>query len=281
VLRLQSLILLMLFIGCVPAQNENLTTGGAANPAAPSVWPKNKFPVSIKLSNQFTIAETNEIKDAITSWTTHVANGSNFTNISDNAVADKSGVGNLNALLDGEFGIYKAVNWHPQLPVNALAVTQIFGVRRNAGQSNEYVEIVEGDIIFNWTFPYYPTNPNGYDLFSVTIHEMGHFLGLGHITNYALDSVMYPSIGYSTFYFRPGDQDIINLKNKYNYGVAPQVLGLGAARAPASVPDSSATIDDVLHSGSGVKITLELYPNGDCVHKLDGEYQLHHQAFKP
>jgi hypothetical protein len=260
-----------LFYSCVPAQKESLTTGAATNPNAPSAWIKAGLPKQIFISREFSDTEAAELNDAVISWNTHGTY--TYSSVSSSKVNDRSGVTNLNSLFDGEFGIYKAVNWHPQLPSTALAVTQIFGVRQNVGTASEFVEIVEGDILINWTFPYAPTNPNGYDLFTVTLHEMGHFLGLGHITNYALQSVMYPSIGYSTFYLRPGNEDIRNIKLKYNIGVQ----GLGA-RAPASSSSlrAPATKEFVENSPDAVKIIMELHVDGTCRHYVNDQFQFLH-----
>ena len=266
------LLLITLLSSCVPTQNESLTTGAQANPMAPSQWNKASFPKQIHLSREFTEAEASELISAINNWNTYGT--FNFSTISNTKVNDRSGVNNLNSLFDGEFGIYKAIDWHTQLPSTALAVTQIFGVRQNLGTPSEFIEIVEGDIIINWTFPYSPTNTNGYDLFTVTLHEVGHFLGLGHITNYALQSVMYPSIGYSTFYLRPGTEDIRNIKNKYAIG-AQAMAARSMASAPARAP---ATKDDVLNSGQGVKILLELHKDGSCRHYIDDQLTHQHQV---
>lgn len=266
------LILLTLFAACVPAQKESLTTGASTNPNAPSAWNKASFPKQISLSREFSDAEATELVDAVNSWNTHGAY--TFSSVSATKVNDRSTVNNLNSLFDGEFGIYKAVNWHSQLPSTALAVTQIFGVRQNTGSASEYIEIVEGDILINWTFPFAPTNPNGYDLFTVTLHEMGHFLGLGHITNYALQSVMYPSIGYSTFYLRPGSEDVRNIKNKYSIGVQAQSLG---ARAPASSALVAPTTKEQAESSpDSVKIIMELHVDGTCRHFLNDKFQFLH-----
>ncbi len=269
---LRLLFILTLFYSCVPAQKESLTTGAATNPNAPSAWNKAGFPKQIYLSREFSDNEAAELTKAVVSWNTH--GGFTFSSVSSTKVNDRSSVNNLNSLFDGEFGIYKAVNWHPNLPSTALAVTQIFGVRQNVGTASESIEIVEGDILINWTFPYAPTNPYGYDLFTVTLHEMGHFLGLGHITNYALQSVMYPSIGYSTFYLRPGSEDIRNIRSKYSIGV--QALG---ARAPASsTVTAPITKEQAQNSPDTVKIILELHSDGTCKHYLNDQYLHQHHV---
>lgn len=254
---------------CIPKGEEKVTSSGAANPNAPSRWPLGVFPKTMKFSNQFTDAELNELQDAAVSWTTHAGAGTTFissSNIRASTVADRSGVSNLDSLLDGVFGVYKATTWHKDLPNSALAVTQIFGVRQNGGDADEYVEIVEGDILVNYDdFPFLPEENGGYDLFTVMIHENGHFLGLNH--NYNFNSVMYPSIGYSTFYIKPGSFDITTIQSKYN--ISSGGAGPSAARRIASVEKASSK-DDVLKSGKGVRITLELHAHGECVHKIDG-----------
>ncbi len=265
-------ILFLLFIvaSCIPKGEEKVTSSGSANPNAPSRWPLGTFPKTMKFSNQFTVAELAELQDAAVSWTTHAGAGTNFiasATAPANLVNDRSNVGNLDSLLDGVFAVYKATSWHNDLPNSALAVTQIFGVRRNSGDSDEYVEIVEGDILVNYDdFPFLPEENGGYDLFTVMLHENGHFLGLNHTYNF--NSVMYPSIGYSTFYIKPGSFDISTIQSKYNISGGGGA-GPAAARRIASV-ETAATRDDVLKSGKGVRITMELHAHGECVHKIDG-----------
>lgn len=263
------LLLLAFLVSCVPSGKEEVTSGGAANPNAPSRWPLGVFPKTMRFSNQFTTAELAELQSAALSWSTHAGAGTVFIASSTapaNLVTDRSTVGNLDSLLDGVFGVYKATTWHRDLPNSALAVTQIFGVRRNGGDSDEYVEIVEGDILVNYDdFPFLPEENGGYDLFTVMIHENGHFLGLNH--NYNFNSVMYPSIGYSTFYLQPGAFDVSSIQSKYN--ISTGGAGPAAARRIASVEPAS-TREDVLKSGKGVRITLELHAHGECVHKIDG-----------
>ncbi len=42
------------------------------------------------------------------------------------------------------------------------------------------------------------------------------------------------------------------------------------ARSALKVPEEASTTDDVLQSGKGVRIILELYPDGRCLHRIDG-----------
>src|SRR5690606_30345981 len=98
-------------------------------------------------------------------------------------IADKSNtVSNLDHLLDGTFGIYKTTNWPTSLPASALAVTQLFGRRYNIGSSSEFVSIEHADVLINFhLYPFDATNSGfGYDLRTVVLHELGHFLGLTH-----------------------------------------------------------------------------------------------------
>ena len=263
------ILLLALLVSCVPGAKQSVSSGGAANPNAPSRWPLGVFPKTMKFSNQFTTAELNELQDAAESWSTHAGAGTTFISSSKSPgslVADRSGVANLDSLLDGVFAVYKATTWNSDLPDSALAVTQIFGVRHNNGGANEYVEIVEGDILVNYAgYPFLPEETGGYDLFTVMLHENGHFLGLNH--NYNFSSVMYPSIGYSTFYIKPGSYDISTIQSKY--GISAGGAGPAAARRIASVETASLR-DEVLKSGKGVRITLELHAHGECVHKING-----------
>jgi hypothetical protein len=262
-------------MGCVPSA-KTVTTGGAGgNPNAPSRWPFGAFPKTTVISEDFTNAEELELRRAATSWSTTVGGGANFFSIPVGLVTDRSGVADLDQLLDGEFGIYKSAPWHPDLPSMALAVTQLFGVRHNHGSASEYVEIIEADILMNFTWPYAPTVNGGYDLFSVSLHEMGHFLGLNHVFDFSLDSVMFTSIGQGTTFPSPGAHDVLVVKNRYQ-----MALMAGGARATrqAVTREPASTRADVLKSGNGVRILIELYSDGHCIHRENGIPVLKHQV---
>lgn len=270
------LLLLLALAGCIGGQQKVTTAGtSGGNPNAPQKWPISAFPKSLRISDRFLAAEETELRRAATSWSTSVGNGANFFSIPAGLVADRSDVANLDSLLDNQMGIYKATTWHHDLPSTALAVTQIFGVRQNTGADSEYVQIIEADVLINWSYTYYPTVVTGYDLFSVVLHELGHFLGLGHVYNYSLDSVMFPTIGYSTVFNNPGADDITKIRSKYNYGA------IMPARALASIQtaEPELTAKDVMESGKGVRIWMELHADGTCVHKIDGTLVESHPSF--
>ena len=107
--------------------------------------------------------------------------------------------GNLDSYKnDGVLGIYRSDTWIAGVSAQALAVTQYIGFRRNAGSSNEYVELTHADIIINYRDYNFSTNANStidYDLHSVVLHELGHFIGLGHVNSFSTNSVMQPYLG--------------------------------------------------------------------------------------
>ncbi len=262
------LIFLFILASCVGGEKQEVTSGGAANPLAPSRWSLNRFPKTMKISGSFTPQERAVIRSGGLTWNTAMSGAVTFLAISGNdedTVTDRANVNNLDSLLDGVFAVYKGSTWHRDLPSTALAVTQIFGVRQNRGDADEYVEIVEGDILINWTFPFKPTDITGYDLYSVVMHEYGHFLGLSHTTNWGNDSVMFPSIDKATTFPAPGSLDVNNLRVKYSING-----GALSARSRTMTLPKEATREDVLNSGRGVRILLELHANGECIHKING-----------
>lgn len=261
-----TLLPIMVLVSCVAAKNTTTTSAITTplNQNAPSKWGSNSvFPLTIKLSTSYSGTEATALQSSASIWSTSVNQGVTFFSAT-TTTSEKSNISDLNALWDNEFGIYKTTVWNSDLPSTALAVTQIFGARRNAGSSNEYVEILHGDILVNYDYYTFSTgSSSGYDLSTVMVHEMGHFIGLYHVTDNAIDTVMHPSISAFSVHRTPYLYDTNNIKTKYS-------LGGVVSSAVASKPYKAATKEETMNAGVAVKITMELFPSGECVHRMDG-----------
>jgi len=166
--------------------------------------------------------------------------------------------------MDSVLGVYKTDTWPSDLPGSALAVTQIFGLRKNTGKPNEYVDIQHADILLNEDIHNFDTENSGpnYDLRTVILHEMGHFLGLQHksLSSSRNSSVMYPSISSTESKKEPKAVDITDIREKYSIGGASggvQALMMKAIHEGADDP------------GIPVKIRIELHSDGVCIHKMN------------
>jgi hypothetical protein len=174
---------------------------------------------------------------------------------------------------DGEQGIYKSPNWFTDVDSRALAVTQYRGIRRNIGTSSEYVELTHADIILNYRDYNFTTDANSgaaYDFHTVIVHELGHFIGLGH-TSSGADSVMSSTLSIFDSDRSPSALDQQNLAT--NYGTA--ALTAGASRVIASAI-SSGPVEKVLppsaiEDSEGVHGLIELRVDGSCHHYENGE----------
>ncbi|MGE3610923.1 MAG: matrixin family metalloprotease [Bacteriovoracaceae bacterium] len=267
-------------VACVPAPKTTTTTSGSAvNSSAPYIW-TSSFPKDVHISNAFSAGEVTKITNMGTAWKTAVNNHETFFNLSVSRATEITPVTNLDAFYnDGILAIYKAsAAWPSGLPSYALAVTQLYGRRYNTGQSNEYVQIEHADIILNEKDYDFDTtmDSNDFDLQTVILHEMGHFLGLQHNTTAGrANTVMYPNINGDESKRTPLQADIDVLTSNYNITM-PLRAGLSAISTDA--PDYTPNPGD---HGEGVKVVFELRADGDCVHKLDGfEVERHRVSLK-
>jgi hypothetical protein len=269
---------ILILMSCTPTKTvEPQTTSGNINVYAPYMWAANAFPRTMKISNSFSNDEVTEIQDMGAQWETKLNNKNFFADTWERTPEVSSPSMQLDNLgKDGVLGIYKIANW-PQdedsgnyLSGGALAVTQIFGRRFNIGASNEYVRIEHADILLNDDF--YPFRLNagpGYDLRTVVLHEMGHFLGLNHNIS-DTSSVMYPSVDSGSEKRVPKPVDINELASRYNITL------------PSSGASSQAAMNKPVYKpaandpGQEIKIMIELRADGNCVHKENGvEFHRH------
>lgn len=251
---------------------EPVSTGGNANVNAPYEWDLNSFPRNLKISDDFTDEEVGVIQAKADSWERVTGLKKNFFEHGSRTEEVSSRNLDLDGLGDDNVnGIYKITSWPLSLSGGALAVTQIFGQRFNSGKTNEYVQIIHADILVNennYNFRTTDGIANSFDLGSVVLHELGHFLGLGH--KYG-DTVMVPSIGNLTTFTIPTEIDAADLADKYG-------ISLGLTPASAMVTVRPRYVPDSPGSGVPVKILIELLSDGECVHKENGVVLKRHRA---
>lgn len=273
-----SLILLPLLAltACNTKEADPIATTGNINAQAPYIWASNSLPRNLRISEAFSNAEVSNIQAMAGAWETAVQNKRDFFVYTERTPEISSINLNLDSLGDDNInGVYKITRWPLSLSSSALAVTQIFGRRFNIGSSNEYVRIEHADILINENIYDFRTDDStsgwSYDLRTVVLHELGHFLGLGH--KYG-NTVMVPAIGTNTVIRAPSSVDASDIATKYNV-----TLGTGSAHAmvigtiPTYVPNAG-------DSGEQVKILIELTADGECIHKENGTVISRHSLMR-
>lgn len=184
--------------------------------------------------------------------------------------------GNLDSYkTDGILGIYRSDSWIPGVSSQALAVTQYIGFRRNAGSASEYVELTHADVIINYRDYNFSTDANStvdYDLYSVVLHELGHFIGLGHVNSFSTSSVMQPYLGMMdsqrtiTSYDKSTGQSLYGVSALTSNSNLSIITGsLSTATGPKKLPKSARVSED-----GEVRGLIELRANGECRHYENG-----------
>lgn len=267
------LILIALSAACVPATKVEEVTSGKANKDAPYLWHDNSFPKLVKFSADFSADEKTAMSEMSTAWKTALEDKVTFFDHGSTTLTEKTNtMSDMDDLYDGVMGIYKTVNWPLSLPSTALAVTQIYGRRYNVGDSDEFVDIEHADILVNYDdYDFYSTTRNNalseFDLKTVILHEMGHFLGLQHKNS--VNSVMIPSVSYTTVSREPKTLDKYDIADKYHISTS--------SSASAAIADV-APVYKKKKAGDQLKMLIELHADGECVHKVDGTVIERHPA---
>jgi len=220
--------------------------------------------LELKISEDFSSAEKSNISAMSSAWSASVGNKRIFFSHTNTTVEKSSASLNLDSLGDDDtFGIYRITHWPKSLPSSALAVTQLFLRPYNVGESDEYAVIEHADILINenlYNFRTTDTHVSGtFDLRTVVLHEMGHFLGLQHKTG---DTVMIDAIGENSEKRAPTNIDIADIADKYN-------ISLGSGGAHAIMAKNTQTYQPRTE-GPKVKMIIELRADGKCVHSLNG-----------
>lgn len=246
-------LLFILLVGCQPTEqaplNGDISSKSAAN-TAPSSWPASTFPVTIMMGSDFDDDEREALKSATQSW-----NNTNGAQIEYFQTGDSSfsARNTLNEFRDGELGIYKLFTWPEEMPKTALAVTQIFGTRTSNGQ----IRIDHADVLLNYDyFDFTADDSWGYDLETVVLHELGHFLGLYHENTSADESVMFPTISRYRLNRAPHSHDQDNLASKYR---------IQSSRSIATTQNVQEVSND---SEESMVLILELHKDGKEVRRI-------------
>jgi hypothetical protein len=167
-------------------------------------------------------------------------------------------------LNDEEIGIYFSDGWYRELSPSALAVTQFSGIRKFAGTPDEYLQLVHADILVNFRdFQYFvDSGPRTFDLLTVLIHEMGHLIGLPHVTNPNIESVMSP-------YLERGEKrrDLTPFDKATLLKYYPLIPPKKSAISSLLNIEAAETLE---------KHIIELESDGTCKHYLNGQYLFSH-----
>lgn len=263
-MKIALVLTLLTLVSCKPTKTVDAeATTGNINVSAPYLWASNAFPKDLRISDSFTASEVANIQEMSNAWEISLKNKNFFTNTNRTPEVSSPTL-NLDSLgSDGITGVYKIQNWPKSLSTGALAVTQIFGRRFNVGGPSEFVRIEHADILINEQLYNFRTDSSsvwGYDLRTVILHELGHFLGLGH--KYG-NTVMVPSISGDTESHTPTSIDINDMAAKYN-------IPLGKAGA-AMVAGPQVNYEAPQgHTGEAIKILIEIHTDGECVHRENG-----------
>jgi hypothetical protein len=211
---------LILFTSCTPQDSSPVAPSDLNSESSVRHWNINNgsLPLALSISNNFNSSEQNAIASILTEW-----NSSTTTQdlLYPNLVEVPSiDTGDLRSFRDGVLGIYKIKNWFEEVGSSALAVTQFFAYPTQSASGQWYYEIVHADILVNYQDHHFSEDPAPYgfeyDLRSVVLHELGHLLGLGHVNDYSIDSVMHPTLSLGERKRSLFTHDIDSIEQLYN-----------------------------------------------------------------
>lgn len=231
--------------------------------------------LNVKISSSFLAEEQQIANSMMEEWNNSHAE-LKFFNTDQIEISDNLELSDVTAYKDNELGIYKSQQWFENVSPAALAITQFFGIRRDVGTIAERVELIHADIIVNYRyFDFSTTNDsnnnnygNGsYDLASVLLHELGHFLGLAHQSDFYSESIMHPymssyDVEQATY---PQDRDDLQT----NYDIENTLLKSNALMV-AALPAGDKKQDKNINSESDQLVygIFELQSSGKCQHRI-------------
>jgi hypothetical protein len=227
------LILLIFLTACEePITEESLVDNGSdkINDSIPSEdisydsevalekrfsWSVNKLPIKVTTSHEFGAKERQSIKEMASRWEDaanlellqigRVKKNIYFPSLKDYYSQDK------------DLGIYIVDKKVDGIPNTTLAVTQIIAQEVMRNSNSIHYEIQHADIVFNnFDYSFSIDNSKGtFDLESVMLHELGHFLGLIEHSE-SKESVMFPNIAHDSVHRELYWEDINQINSLYS-----------------------------------------------------------------
>jgi len=225
------------------------------------------------------VNDLNPIQQMLEQWNSAVSTKTlfNISAASDTSTLNEGQKADLLDYNDNVFGIYRHDTWFPDVSSSALAITQFFGKRVNVGTDYEYLELIHADIIVNYknfTFGISNKSLDDYDLSSVILHELGHFLGLGH-SGYYDDSVMVPYLDVGTEKREILNYDMDSISNLYE-----SERSTSAVVVTSALTTGKSTNKESKPKAEIVQGIIELQASGKCNHYIDGKL-VHQHKKKP
>lgn len=259
-IKLQRLLLctvLSLIVSCNGVEGEEALSENQSTTINKALWNDADLPLQMIVSTQLNAGQVNAVSDTISTWDDSFS-GVNFFNPSISYSVDpKHSTLQAYRETSGEvFGVYVVRAGDPLADPSldtdrALAVTQFYAfVEQSNGE--KYYRIIHADIFINERLYDFSTttDPTTYDFESVMLHEMGHLLGLGHVSFGQGQSVMNPSISKTTEKQELLPVDESNIANNYETSAS-------TAKAQSQ------------SQGAPVRVLTMLMPDGDCKHYED------------
>jgi hypothetical protein len=279
------LTLSILLLSACKSQKSGSTSSSAApnlsgkgnNSCLIGRWPNNLLPLTIKISSEFNgdffqidedVNGLNLLEQMAKNWNTPVAGGLTLLTVPFPA-ASITGRTTTSSFKDSEMGIYKSYTWFTNVSSTALAITQFYGTMANSAGLGDYISLSHADIILNYK-DYGPqmtmtSNPTfKFDIPTIVLHEMGHFLGLCH--EGSEPSVMQP-------YYLTSQRALLNFDKNIieDLYMNSAISHLSAISNSKNAVTSKAVNPDLPPTGTEVTGVIELRANGECIHKVNGK----------
>ncbi len=265
--RVSRLILIIgtLILSSCNMSEESTTTSSATNSSSGADlsmrWNASALPLKINVSSDFDLSEKdgsgyNLIQQMQEHWNNADSSQTFFDLSTEYTVANKD-YGDLNSYLDSELGVYQADTWFDFIGDGVLAITSYLGENRGS-----YIEMIHADIIVNNENFSFTNNTSdttsAYDLPSVIIHELGHLLGLKHVSDPDVPSVMQSTLGR---------HDVRRNATAYDSTYITSLYDLSFALTASS---SNALAITASEGPKYIHGYMELRADGTCNHFRDG-----------